>query len=413
VYWTNADNTIPFGFDNNDALDVLLFDRQTDTTKVITFPAPNTAFTWNGASYPADISADGSVVVFESEASNGVANDTNGVSDVFSYDVATNQITRVSVSNAEQQANGQSADPTVSANGDIIAFSSDATNLVSAADTNAASDVFLRFLNSSTIRISTDANGGQLNGGSASAMLSASGGRVAFLSNATNVVPGVDTNGTINDVYVKEWLTDNAWRASIDANDLQSFDGVSLEGIDSAGNRILFANDRSSQPPSFLWIRDLERSRTDLASRTNTGTPVQVYNRPTAFSSNGNYLGFTTLDAPLPGGSSWHEGYLVYYPEPEIVSVSNSVARGTSRSVTITGDGFEPGSIVFTSLDQIPDVSWSNIVVLNATTISATVTASSNATLGDRAVLVRTPDGGPGMNSAALGSCSNCLIVTP
>ena len=50
---------------------------------------------------------------------------------------------RVSVSAAGTQADGGSADPTMSVDGRFIAFTSDATNLVPG-DTNGAEDVFVR-----------------------------------------------------------------------------------------------------------------------------------------------------------------------------------------------------------------------------------------------------------------------------
>src|SRR5689334_17711138 len=56
---------------------------------------------------------------------------------------ASAQITRVSVSTAGTEANGASFTPSVSADGRFVVFSSLATNLV-ADDTNGVADVFLR-----------------------------------------------------------------------------------------------------------------------------------------------------------------------------------------------------------------------------------------------------------------------------
>src|SRR6478672_8717522 len=57
-----------------------------------------------------DISSDGRYVVFESDASNIVKGDTNGVMDVFLRDRATGKTTRISVSSAEVQGNGASGE---------------------------------------------------------------------------------------------------------------------------------------------------------------------------------------------------------------------------------------------------------------------------------------------------------------
>ena len=79
----------------------------------------------------ASISADGRFVAFESAATDLVASDTNGLTDVFVHDRMTGQTTRVSVDSASAQAmGGNSAAPAISADGRFVAFDSLATNLV-------------------------------------------------------------------------------------------------------------------------------------------------------------------------------------------------------------------------------------------------------------------------------------------
>src|SRR5215510_9179361 len=56
---------------------------------------------------------------------------------------ASAQVTRISVSSAGAQGNGPSGAPSISANGRFVVFASTATNLV-AGDTNGVSDIFLR-----------------------------------------------------------------------------------------------------------------------------------------------------------------------------------------------------------------------------------------------------------------------------
>src|SRR5438046_7146698 len=94
------------------------------------------------------LSSDGRFVAFDSDASNLVANDTNGhFEDVFMRDLNTGTTTLVSVNSAGTgSGNGASALPVISANGRFVAFVSDATDLV-ASDTNQNIDVFVRDLN--------------------------------------------------------------------------------------------------------------------------------------------------------------------------------------------------------------------------------------------------------------------------
>ena len=89
------------------------------------------------------ISANGRFVAFASDASNLVANDTNGALDVLVRDRWTGTTRRVSVNSAGVQANGGSTSGGISADGRFVVFQSYASNLV-ANDTNDDPDVFVR-----------------------------------------------------------------------------------------------------------------------------------------------------------------------------------------------------------------------------------------------------------------------------
>jgi Tol biopolymer transport system component len=72
----------------------------------------------------------GRFVVFQSDATNLVAGDTNGLADIFVYDIWSDRIARVNVNVNSVEADGESLTPTISANGTLIAFVSRALNLV-------------------------------------------------------------------------------------------------------------------------------------------------------------------------------------------------------------------------------------------------------------------------------------------
>lgn len=147
----------------------------------------------NGASTDPQVSADASIVAFVSDADNLVADDTNGVVDIFIADLVTGDVSRVSVGVGAAEANAASSAPAVSADGRYVVFTSDATNLVSS-DTNASSDVFVHDRTAgTTARVSVKSSGAQANGASRSGAISPSGNWVAFESDATDVVGG-DSN---------------------------------------------------------------------------------------------------------------------------------------------------------------------------------------------------------------------------
>ena len=155
----------------------------------------------NGSSI-ATISADGRFVAFDSWATNLVAGDTNELRDVFVHDRQTGTTERVSVASDGTQANGGGGWPAISADGRFVAFYSGASNLVPG-DTNGWEDAFVHDRQTGiTERVSVASDGTQGNSWSKSPAISADGRIVAFISDATNLVPG-DTNG-VDDIFVHD-----------------------------------------------------------------------------------------------------------------------------------------------------------------------------------------------------------------
>jgi LPXTG-site transpeptidase (sortase) family protein len=141
-------------------------------------------------------------VAFESPASNLVSGDTNGDHDIFVHDRQTGMTTRVSVASDGTQANSYSYASSLSADGRYVAFSSDASNLVSG-DTNGEFDIFVHDRRTGgTARVSLASDGSQGNGLSYAPSISADGRFVVFGSSASNLVSG-DTNGVM-DVFLHE-----------------------------------------------------------------------------------------------------------------------------------------------------------------------------------------------------------------
>jgi WD40-like Beta Propeller Repeat len=193
--------------DTNGTRDIFVKDRQTGTTERVNVDsagnqAEGGSFSFSvGVGNP--ISSDGRFVGFASDASNLVPGDTNGTFDSFLHDRQTGTTERVSVDSAGNQGNGDSYHSSVSADGRFVGFTSSASNLVSG-DTNDAGDVFVKDRQTGTTeRVSLNSSGEQASGGSSFyPAISADGSVVAFLSDATNLVPG-DTND-VTDTFVHE-----------------------------------------------------------------------------------------------------------------------------------------------------------------------------------------------------------------
>ena len=146
----------------------------------------------DGGSYGPSTSADGRFTAFVSNASNLVAGDTNGRCDTFVRDAQSGSTERVSLrSDGGQSADGfQCASPAISGDGRLVAFGSDAADLV-AGDANGFVDVFVRDRAAGTTRrvsVATDGSEGDSN--SFDPAISADGRVVAFFSGASNLVSG-------------------------------------------------------------------------------------------------------------------------------------------------------------------------------------------------------------------------------
>ncbi|BEP11774.1 hypothetical protein acdb102_00850 [Acidothermaceae bacterium B102] len=212
------------------------------------------------------ISPDGRYVGYTSAATNIVTGDTNGAVDAFVFDTTNNTTVRVSVGAGGVQANGASSAPSFSLDDRYAVFQSDASNLV-AGDTNGKSDVFVRDLVAgTTTRVSVGNDGSQGNDSSTAPSISSDGTRVLFTSLATNLVVG-DTNG-VADAFVRYLGTNETVRVSVGANSVQAGPGpdpsvvVGGAALSGDGKTALFtsadalaAADTNGKPD--LWARTL------------------------------------------------------------------------------------------------------------------------------------------------------------
>lgn len=240
VFASFANNLV--SVDTNSSSDIFIRDTQTGTTTRVSVSTAGVQA--NGNSSEPVISADGRYVVFQSVATSliGAGNDTNNRSDVFVHDTQTNTTTRVSVSDSEAQANSSSTLPDISDDGRYIAFKSSATNLVGASvDTNSSSDIFIRDTQTgTTTRVSVDSSEAQAAGSSDVPRISGNGRYVAFISVATNLIgAGNDTNGA-QDIFVRDTQAGTTARVSVSNSGAQSNKDSYAPSISVDGRYVAF-----------------------------------------------------------------------------------------------------------------------------------------------------------------------------
>lgn len=266
VFNSLASNLV--GNDTNGEQDVFVRDRKKHITRLVSLGQGGVQ--GNDVSGGGVISPNGRFVAFQSDASNLVQGDTNGVGDVFVRDLRTGTTKRISVATGGKQANGKSSLPSFSANGRYVAFPSDATNLVPG-DTNGETDIFLHDRRTNaTFRVSLGAAFGQANGPSTRAVLSRDARFVAFQSTASNLVAG-DTNDSF-DVFVRDRRNDTTTRVSVSQSGAQGNSASLRPSMSPNGRYVAFDSFASNLVPrdtnrtSDIFVRDLQSNKTNRVS---------------------------------------------------------------------------------------------------------------------------------------------------
>jgi uncharacterized repeat protein (TIGR01451 family) len=122
---------------------IVLLDRTTGTRETESVNDAGTA--GNDDSFDPVVSADGRYVSFDSIASNLVSDDSNSRPDVFVRDRQARTTRRVSVGSNGQQGDLDSVRPAIDSDGQVIAYSSDASTLVpESGQSFFAYDIFVR-----------------------------------------------------------------------------------------------------------------------------------------------------------------------------------------------------------------------------------------------------------------------------
>ena len=274
----------------------------------------------NASSGESSISQDGRYVVFRSDASNLVPNDANNAPDIFRYDRQTDTIELVSVNvQGTGPGAGGSFEPSVSANGRFVGFSSEAPDLT-LNDGQAGRDIFLRDMQTGTttlVSVSASANVPG-NGESRETFVSADGRYVAFSSFARNLVAGVtDDNGGTNrtDAFVRDMQAGRTALLSVNAAGTNSGNGRSFDPTVavSANGQQVFASFRSEATDlngadangridvyrRVLNAADLAGVSTDLVSVNTGGAAGNGDSTSNSISANGQFVVFTSAASDL------------------------------------------------------------------------------------------------------------------
>ncbi|MCY2986212.1 MAG: S8 family serine peptidase [Planctomycetota bacterium] len=296
-----------------------------------------------------DISADGRFVLIQSAASNLVPGDTNGFEDIFVYDRAVKLMKRVSISSAGEQATAHSYNPSLSEDGLVVGFLSGASNLVPG-DTNSRRDIFVHdFSTNMTERVSVNDSGSQANDNSDNISLSSDGRVVAYNSDASNLVSG-DTNGK-KDVFLFDRTTRSTERISLTIDGAQPNGDSFVPSVSLHGRYVTFESDATNLVSSDtngkrdIFVYDRVLKLIERVSVSSTGQQATNDSYSPSLSADGRYVAFHSLASNLTAtDANANDDVFVYdrfAKTTEMVSIGVSGLQGNqgSRNSSISGDG--------------------------------------------------------------------------
>jgi hypothetical protein len=364
VFWSFSTNLSPdFLGVASGASTGQVYARDLDSGSVtVVSRASGTGPVGNATSVYPSVSADGRFVAFQSGATNLSLDDGDAQRDVYVRDLQSGTTTLVSRADglAGIKGNRASDGGTISADGRYVVFGSESTNL-SADDSDAATDVYVRDLQAHTTTLvsrATGAAGAKANRAAFGGSISSAGPTVIFYSISTNLDP--DDADTVEDVFVRDLSANTTTlisRASgaggAKANGLSTAAGIADNGrLAAFKSRATNLSPDDSDLFTDLYVRDLETGVTVLASRSSGASGFKDAASVlggASFSQDGRLLAYDTAarNHPDDGGTDIRD-YDVYVRDLQTQTTAlvsrtsgNGAAKANVRSYdsSLSGDG--------------------------------------------------------------------------
>ena len=253
--------------DTNALTDIYVRDTMLGTTTLVSIDAAGNQ--GNADATSPSISTDGNSIAFASAATNFASGGTNGFSQLYVRNISANTTTLVSATAAHVQGNGASTSPVLTPNGQFVAFTSTSTNF-DAKGTSGGTDVYVHNLTANTtVRASVTSAAARGNGHSEAPTISANGRFVAFESVATNFIAS-DTNG-VADIFLHDMSSGATTLVSVGPFGAQASEATDSPSISADGTRVVFHGNtdnfttpaNASQAPGIL-MRNISTTTTSI-----------------------------------------------------------------------------------------------------------------------------------------------------
>lgn len=329
----------------------------------------------NATSNCPQVSADGSRVAFQTQATDLAVPDANGnILDIILYDFNSGAILRLNESDGpfgvSVQANDWSSGPCISGDGQDVAFASDADNLVSD-DTNGRRDIFVRHVDSfDTELVSMNSAGVQ---GNSSAddepAISFDGRFIAFGNRSTNLTSPPLTSSSYH-VYVRDTLLQTTTLIDVGlggdpANAISNKPALSADGsfvaYESRATNLTAEGNPGGH--SQIYVTDREKMETEVVSLSTTGALANGDCTDVTISDDGRLVVFASIANNLVAGNT--DGLFVHDRLTDDTWVVNTASDGhwvNGKWPGLSGDGHyfgftsTSGDVVVGDTNGEPDV---------------------------------------------------------
>jgi uncharacterized delta-60 repeat protein len=251
--------------------------------------------------------------------------------------------------------NAQSIDPSISADGRFVVFASNATDLVPGfTDANGAggTDVYLRDRQTGTTTLVSHNSDQFFTGGDGSSqnpVISADGNFIAYESDAGNLGGG-DGLATGRDVFYYDVQNDSTQLISGTFDGMPNDGPSTSPSISADGAFVAFAStsggivdNQASVGSPLIYLRDIQSEGIQLVSRASDGTPIANDTTPTV-SNDGRFVAYVTTDGVAPGDGNGVADVYVFDAQGNTTTLVSHgtgglAGNGPSRDPVISGDG--------------------------------------------------------------------------
>ena len=340
------------GGDANTDNDVFVHDRKTGKTKRVSVKS-NGKEAATGDSDSCSLSGDGREVAFRSGAAL-VGGDTNGFADVYVHDMKSGKTTRVSVKSNGNQVFADSSDPRISANGRYVVW--DADGAFSNADVNDDLDVYRHDLETGkTEQVSLRSDGSQPDQDGSEPSVSANGQKIAFQSYDGQMTADTDYQFAVDrDVFVRNMKAQKTVRASLSSNgDEPTYPGQTPPSNVNSSHPVISADGKlvafksfgiynaTDDNPNFddVFVRNLDSHKTSLVSVKSNGDQAagdsgSTDPHPIEISGNGRFVAFDSQAQLAPKDDDMRGDVYV-----------RDRSEGKTKLVTVKSNGDQLGNV--------------------------------------------------------------------